>query len=102
MCFQNGTVFITTPLSLIISDDLELLPKNFSRGLEEKFMRGALFLVAEKAKGRSMWQPFIDILPERVDATIMFTEDEMDQLKGSLVSRSVCKWVMSTTHHLLP
>lgn len=83
------------PLALIISNDLELLPKNFSHGLEEDFIRGALFLVAEKAKGRSMWQPFLDILPERVGNTLMFTEDELDQLKGSLVCRSVHVWVIS-------
>ena len=89
MCLQNRTVFIRTPSSLIISNELELLPKNFSIGLNPKYIRGALFLVAEKIKGNSLWQPYIDILPERVGATIMFTEDELNHLKGFSVRRSV-------------
>ena len=76
-----------TPLSTMIPDSskTKLLPRNFSAGQNLKFLEGALFLVAEMAKGKSHWQPYIDILPESVGVTLMFSEDEMEQLKGSMV-----------------
>lgn len=86
-----------TPFSTVIPDSLKmkLLPRNFSNGQRLKFIEGALFLLAEMVKEKSHWQPYIDILPESVGITQMFSEDEMEQLKGSMVGYSI----MHITYH---
>ena len=83
---QNMTVISKTPLALIISDNIELLPKKFSAGLKlSEFLSGALLLLSEKVKEDSLWKPFIDVLPEKEGITLTFTTEEMAQLEGSEV-----------------
>ena len=74
-----------TPLALIISDKIELLPTEFSTGLVRKHLSRALFLVSEKVKESSLWKAYIDSLPEKEGITLTFTIEEMDLLEGSEV-----------------
>lgn len=55
-----------------------------------------MFLASEKINGTSMWQPYLDVLPKKEGITLMFTEDEIDLLKGS----QVCIYLYTNTHEV--
>ncbi|KAJ8760974.1 hypothetical protein K2173_022012 [Erythroxylum novogranatense] len=43
----------------------------------------ALFLIREKLKDDSTWQPYLDVLPQRTNSTIYWSEEELAELQGT-------------------
>ncbi|XP_057965883.1 ribulose-1,5 bisphosphate carboxylase/oxygenase large subunit N-methyltransferase, chloroplastic-like isoform X2 [Malania oleifera] len=43
----------------------------------------ALFLIREKLKGDSKWRYYLDILPQRTDSTVYWSDEELAELQGT-------------------
>ncbi|KAL3749096.1 hypothetical protein ACJRO7_010226 [Eucalyptus globulus] len=60
-----------------------------------------LFLIREKMRGNLPWRFYIDILPERTDSTLYWSEEELAEIKGTLLLRMTreMKEHVESQHH---
>eukprot|EP01036_Dinobryon_divergens_P035263 gene35263-45663_t len=84
----EGELMMTIPLDLCLTRLVaqEILGKEVIPDYLDEYLSIALLLMHEKLKGSaSKWKPYIDILPtsEQVYPSFIWTEEELDLLKGS-------------------
>jgi hypothetical protein len=67
-------------------NEFEIFGKTIITDLTDEYIAIALLLMHEKLKGpESLWKPYLDILPKPEDVypSFIWTEKELDSLKGS-------------------
>lgn len=96
----EGELMMTIPLDLCLTRAVaqELFGKACIPDYMDEYIAIAILLMSEKLKGKnSLWKPYFDILPdvESVYPSYIWTESELDMLKGSptyFASKSL-RWV---------
>lgn len=84
----EGELMMTIPLDLCLTRLVaqEMFGKAAIPDYMDEYIAIALLLITEKLKGEaSNWKPYLDILPtkEGVNPSYVWTEEELDMLKGS-------------------
>jgi hypothetical protein len=85
---SEGELMMTIPLDLCLTREAAQLEfgKAIIPDYMDEYIAIALLLMSEKLKGKdSRWKPYLDILPkpEGVYPSYIWTEEELDMLKGS-------------------
>eukprot|EP00897_Mesotaenium_endlicherianum_P010636 jgi/Mesen1/9600/ME000657S08867 len=52
-------------------------------GDDKPWVALALFILLEKADENSKWKPYLDILPEKLDSPLFWSDEELAELQGS-------------------
>lgn len=94
---SEGELMMTIPLDLCLTkvNAQEILGKDVIPDTMDEYIAIALLLMTERLKGaQSRWKPYFDVLPdaENVYPSFIWTESELDTLKGSpiyLASKSL-------------
>jgi len=85
---SEGELMMTIPLDLCLTRAVSqrIFGKSIVPDFTDEYIAIALLLMHEKIKGtESLWKPYIDILPKPEDVypSFIWTEAELDMLKGS-------------------
>lgn len=83
----------------MIHEEHAVVPKDFSSSLTDVELSGALFILHEKKKGNSFWKPWLDTLTDDVGLILSFSDDEMKELEGSLVSEHFTQKLKALSMH---
>ncbi|KAI3987708.1 hypothetical protein MKX01_028442 [Papaver californicum] len=81
---SRNEVVLEIPQKFWINPDLVASSEigKFCGGLKP-WVSVALFLLREKANKDSKWSSYLEILPERTDSTIFWSEEELSELQGT-------------------
>lgn len=94
---KEGDFMISVPRKLMMTTDLarnselESLVRNDTLLMHMPNIILALFLLLEKFKGSSFWEPYIKALPSSYTTVMYFTPQELEALKGSPIYESAIK-----------
>ncbi|XP_014255768.1 histone-lysine N-methyltransferase setd3-like isoform X2 [Cimex lectularius] len=86
---NQNDLMISVPRKLMMTtefarkSELEYLMQNDALLAHMPSMSLALFLLLEKFRGNSFWEPYLNSLPSSYNTVMYFTLDELDALKGS-------------------
>eukprot|EP01036_Dinobryon_divergens_P026295 gene26295-34920_t len=85
---SEGELMMTIPLDLCLTRAVsqQVFGKSIVPDMTDEYIAIALLLMHEKLKGAdSLWKPYFDILPSKEDVypSFVWTEDELNMLKGS-------------------
>lgn len=94
---KDGDFMISVPRKLMMTTDLarnselEYLVRNDTLLMHMPNIILALFLLLEKFKPSSFWEPYIKALPKSYSTVMYFTPQELEALKGSPIYESALK-----------
>merc|ERR1711934_1295970 len=85
---KSGELMLSVPFKFLISPktagDGSLGPALKEIALPSSIVL-TLFLISEKGDPNSFYQPWISVLPEQVPSSLFFSDEEMQELEGSMM-----------------